>query len=64
MREVGFEAQLMEGHKGVTTVLVPFDAEDVWGSKTKAAPEQGSTRRAEAPRYLGESFRIAVALPQ
>jgi Domain of unknown function (DUF1905) len=28
-----FEAELVEGHKGVTTVLVPFDPEDSWGLK-------------------------------
>lgn len=28
-----FEAELFEGHKGVTAVVVPFDPEDVWQLK-------------------------------
>lgn len=28
-----FEAELMEGHKGVTVVLVPFDPEEEWSRK-------------------------------
>jgi hypothetical protein len=32
-REARFEAQLFEGHKGVTAVLVPFDPEAVWRRK-------------------------------
>jgi hypothetical protein len=30
MRTAGFEAPLIEGHKGVTVVLVPFDPVEVW----------------------------------
>jgi hypothetical protein len=30
MRKARFEAELVEGHKGVTAVLVPFDPEAVW----------------------------------
>jgi len=30
MRKARFEAELIEGHKGVTAVLVPFDPEAVW----------------------------------
>lgn len=26
-----FRAELIEGHKGVTPVIVPFDPQDVWG---------------------------------
>ena len=33
MRKVQFEAELIEGHKGVTVVLVPFDPEEMWSSK-------------------------------
>ena len=29
-RKARFEAQLFEGHKGVTAVLVPFDPQAVW----------------------------------
>ena len=32
-RKARFEAQLFEGHKGVTAVLVPFDPEAVWRAK-------------------------------
>jgi hypothetical protein len=28
-----FEAELIEGHKGVTVVLVPFDPEEIWRKK-------------------------------
>ena len=30
MRKARFEAELVEGHKGVTAMLVPFDPEAVW----------------------------------
>jgi hypothetical protein len=30
MRRARFEAQLFEGHKGATAVLVPFDPVEVW----------------------------------
>ena len=30
MDKVRFEAELIEGHKGVTVVLVPFDPEEKW----------------------------------
>jgi Domain of unknown function (DUF1905) len=30
--KVRFEAELIEGHKGVTPVSVPFDPEEQWGS--------------------------------
>jgi len=29
--KVHFEAELIEGHKGVTPVIVPFDPEEQWG---------------------------------
>jgi hypothetical protein len=32
MRAARFDARLIEGHKGVTAVLVPFDPVEVWGS--------------------------------
>jgi hypothetical protein len=31
--KVRFEAELIQGHKGVTVVLVPFDPEDQWSIK-------------------------------
>ena len=33
MRKVEFEAELIEGHKGVTVVIVPFDPEEKWSRK-------------------------------
>ena len=33
MDQVRFEAELIEGHKGVTVVLVPFDPEERWSRK-------------------------------
>jgi hypothetical protein len=33
MSKERFEAELSEGHEGVTTVIIPFDAEDVWQLK-------------------------------
>lgn len=30
MKKATFDAELIEGHKGVTVVLVPFDPEQVW----------------------------------
>ena len=33
MRKLEFEAELIEGHKGVTVVIVPFDPEEQWSRK-------------------------------
>ncbi len=33
MSKARFEAELVQGHKGVTAVLVPFDPEAVWRQK-------------------------------
>ena len=33
MSEKRFTAELIEGHKGVTVVLIPFDPEQVWRQK-------------------------------
>ena len=33
MGKARFEAELIEGHKGVTAVLVPFDPEKEWSQK-------------------------------
>ncbi|MBK7642951.1 MAG: DUF1905 domain-containing protein [Planctomycetes bacterium] len=32
-KRISFDAELIEGHKGVTPVIVPFDPEAVWGQK-------------------------------
>jgi hypothetical protein len=31
-KTIGFETALIEGHKGVTAVIVPFDPREAWGS--------------------------------
>jgi hypothetical protein len=41
MEKARFEAELIEGHKGVTVVLVPFDPEERWSLK----PVRLDTRR-------------------
>ena len=33
MHQAKFEAELIEGHKGVTVVMVPFDPEEAWSLK-------------------------------
>ena len=33
MKKVQFEAELIEGHKGIAVVLVPFDPEERWSRK-------------------------------
>jgi hypothetical protein len=33
MRRARFEAVVIEGHKGVRAVMVPFDPEDIWQVK-------------------------------
>src|SRR5215475_5851698 len=33
MKKARFEAELIEGHKGVTVVLAPFDPEQRWSEK-------------------------------
>ena len=33
MKSARFEAELVEGHKGVTVVVVPFDPEERWSIK-------------------------------
>jgi hypothetical protein len=33
MGKARFEAELIEGHKGVTVVIVPFDPEQAWSQK-------------------------------
>src|SRR5215468_11102261 len=32
-KAIGFEAALIEGHKGVTAAIVPFDPREAWGSE-------------------------------
>ena len=33
MRKLEFEAELIEGHKSITVVIVPFDPEEAWSQK-------------------------------
>ena len=40
MSKVGFTAELVEGHKGVTVVIVPFDPREVWGVEPVALDER------------------------
>ena len=49
MRRQRFHAGLIQGHKGVTAVIVPFDTEEVWRAKpTKIGP---SNRRPILERW-------------
>jgi hypothetical protein len=63
MTKVGFEAPLVEGHKGVTVVLVPFDPEDVWGQKpVRLDPRRdgwlvkGTANRVRFDSYIGQRW--------
>jgi uncharacterized protein DUF1905 len=60
MRKERFEAELFEGHKGVTAVVVPFDPEDVWQLKpVKLDPRRdgwlvkGTVNRTRFDAYIG-----------
>jgi hypothetical protein len=39
-RTVGFSAELIEGHKGVHAVILPFDPAEVWKEKPVALDER------------------------
>jgi hypothetical protein len=58
-----FEAELIEGHKGVTVVLVPFDPEAVWSRKpVRLDPRRdgwlvtGTANGARFDGYIGERW--------
>jgi hypothetical protein len=58
-----FEAELIEGHKGVTVVLVPFDPEAVWSRKpVRLDPRRdgwlvtGTANGARFDGYVGERW--------
>jgi hypothetical protein len=60
LKKERFEAELFEGHKGVTAVLVPFDPEDVWQLKpVKLDPRRdgwlvkGTVNRTRFDGYIG-----------
>jgi hypothetical protein len=63
MSKVRFEAELIEGHKGVTVVLVPFDPEEKWSRKPVRLDGRrhgwlvaGSANGVEFEGYIGERW--------
>jgi hypothetical protein len=63
MRKATFEAELIEGHKGVTVVLVPFNPEEVWGEKPVRLagrrhgwPVRGSVGSVRFSGYIGDRW--------
>jgi hypothetical protein len=61
--QVQFEAELIEGHKGVTVVLVPFDPEQKWSLKpVRLAGRRhgwviaGSAKGVAFDGYIGERW--------
>jgi hypothetical protein len=60
---VRFEAELIEGHKGVTVVLVPFDPEERWLRKPLRLDRRrrgwlvtGSANGVKFDGYIGERW--------
>ena len=58
-----FEAELIEGHKGVTVVIVPFDPEEGWSqkpvrlhSRRHGWPITGTANRIPFDGYIGERW--------
>jgi hypothetical protein len=58
-----FEAELIEGHKGVTAVIVPFDPEEGWSRKPVRLAERrhgwlvsGTVNRVRFDGYIGERW--------
>jgi hypothetical protein len=63
MRSQRFTAELIEGHKGVVVVIVPFDPEAVWRRKPVRLagrrhgwPVKGTVNRAPFEGYVGERW--------
>jgi hypothetical protein len=63
MRRATFDAELIEGHKGVTVVLVPFDPEAVWGQKPVRLagrrhgwPVKGTVNGVRFSGYVGDRW--------
>jgi hypothetical protein len=61
VRVARFEAQLFEGHKGVTAVLVPFDPVEVWHAPPVRLPGRrhgwlvrGTANGVRLDGYIGE----------
>ena len=58
-----FEAELIQGHKGVTAVIVPFDPEEGWGMKPVRLAERrhgwlvtGTVNHVRFDGYIGERW--------
>ncbi|HVR64294.1 MAG TPA: DUF1905 domain-containing protein [Polyangia bacterium] len=58
-----FDAELVEGHKGVTVVIVPFDPEEQWSRKPARLagrrhgwPVAGTINRIGFDGYVGERW--------
>ena len=63
MQTTKFRSELIEGHKGVTVVLVPFDPEELWGLKPMRLagrrhgwPVTGRAGRTRFSGYIGERW--------
>jgi hypothetical protein len=63
MDKARFEAELIEGHKGVTVVLVPFDPEEMWSRKPLRLAGRrhgwlvaGSVNGVKFDGYIGERW--------
>lgn len=62
-RRVSFDAELIEGHKSVTAVIVPFDPEAVWRRKPVRLDArrdgwlvQGTINRRRFDGYIGNRW--------
>jgi len=66
-----FDGELIEGHKGVTAVIVPFDPEGLWSLKPirlagrrHGWPVTGTVQGATFEGYVGERWgKFFVTLP-
>src|SRR5262245_21084463 len=63
MKKLRFEAELIQGHKGVTAVLVPFDPEEKWSRKPVRLDHRrhgwlitGSANGVPFDGYIGERW--------
>ena len=63
MKKAQFEAELIEGHKGVVVVLVPFDPEEKWSRKPVLLagrrhgwPVVGTANGVRFEGYIGERW--------
>jgi hypothetical protein len=68
MREVKFRADLIEGHKGVIAVVVPFEPELAWGlqpvrlaGRRHGWPVEGRIGRRKFAGYIGDRWADLVA---